>query len=70
MMFLISMVMVLLANVTKSTPLNSAYIISAQHDAKQVTQTLCPLAVKNILIYLTGRLGKTNYEANYNIKSI
>lgn len=34
------MAMVLLANVTKSTPLNSAYIISAQHDAKQVTQTL------------------------------
>lgn len=69
MIFLISIAMILLTHIAKAISLNSAYIINPQHDA-EVTQPLYPLAVKNILTYLTVRLGETNYEANYNTKSI
>lgn len=67
-MFLINIAMVLLANVAKPIPLNSAYIIGSQHDTDQVIQPLYPLVVQFILIYLIRRLGENSYEANYNIK--
>lgn len=50
--------MLLLANIVKAVPLNSAYIISFQQDMEQVTQPLYLLVVKIILIYLIGRLAK------------
>ena len=50
--------MLLLANIAKAVPLNSAYIISFQQDMEQVTQPLYLLVVKIILIYLIGRLAK------------
>lgn len=38
--------MVLLANIAKPVPLNSAYIITSQHEREQVTQPLYSLVVK------------------------
>lgn len=64
MEFFVSIAMVLLANTAKPIPLNSAYIISPQHDTEQVIQPLFPLVVQFILIYLTGRLGENSYKAN------
>ena len=58
MIFFTSIAMLLLANIVKAVPLNSAYIISFQQDMEQVTQPLYLLVVKIILIYLIGRLAK------------
>lgn len=39
--FLITIAMLLLANIAKPISLNSAYIIRSQYDTDQVTQLLC-----------------------------